>query len=358
MSRLIIFGILLVTFSLGFAENERPLVGAIRWDAWSGGSITEQVERTLGPKKYHNRLPWFAEVKDENTVKINGGRQEIMDREIEFATTAGLNYWAFLIYQEDNSMSTALKLYLKSNKRKQINFCMILHNTLNSSKDMWPIERDRAIALLQEPCYQTVLDGHPLVYAFIGGNFPFDRFQEFLTEAKKKKLNPYCVFMGWNPTADFKKVSNRGFEAVSAYARGGSEAKFSELVEAVEKSYWQNAAKSKTPYVPMVTTGWDKWPRKDNHVSWEKGQAYHKQKVFPSRATPAEISAHLQNAISFVRKHPEICKANSIIIYAWNEYDEGGWLAPTRSPDGTPDNSRLDAIQTVLKKEKETQKPR
>jgi hypothetical protein len=40
----------------------RPSVGAIRWDAWSGGRLTEEVQRTLGPAKYRDRLPWFAEV--------------------------------------------------------------------------------------------------------------------------------------------------------------------------------------------------------------------------------------------------------------------------------------------------------
>jgi len=37
--------------------TEEVLVGAIRWDAWNGGEVTRQVERTLGPKKYHGRLP-------------------------------------------------------------------------------------------------------------------------------------------------------------------------------------------------------------------------------------------------------------------------------------------------------------
>ena len=36
--------------------------------------------------------------------------------------------------------------------------------------------------------------------------------------------------------------------------------------------------------------------------------------------------------------------ANAIIIYAWNENDEGGWLIPTLS-EGT---ARLDAIARVL----------
>ena len=355
--RTAVWGILLMCGSAAAAEagRTRPLVGAIRWDAWTGGWVTEQVVNTLGPKKYHDRLPWFAEVIDDKTVKIDGSRQAIMDREIELAAGAGLDYWAFLIYPESSPMSTAIKQYLRSPKRKRLGFCLILHGTLKVGDAQWPKERARVIALLREPGYQTVLNGRPLVYAFTGKDFPFERFTEFLTSARRAGLNPYCVFMGWDPASDFKKVSKKGFDAVSAYAKEGRQARFSDLVKAVEKDYWRKAAKAKVPYVPLVTTGWDKNPRKDNPVSWEKGHSYHQQKVFPSRATPAEISSHLSSSLAFAQKHPKTCVAGTIIIYAWNEYDEGGWLAPTRRPDGKPDTTRLDAIRRVLKRNDTTQ---
>jgi hypothetical protein len=157
--------------------------------------------------------------------------------------------------------------------------------------------------------------------------------------------------MGWDPTRDFKEVKDEGFDAVSAYAMGGDQPSFAGLVESVRQRYWRNAASSGVPYVPLVTTGWDKRPRKDNPVSWEKDHGYHRQEVFPSRATPSEIADHVGDALSFVRSHPRVCPANTVIVYAWNEYDEGGWLAPTRLPDGTPDTSRLDAVRSVLQRQ-------
>jgi hypothetical protein len=227
---------------------------------------------------------------------------------------------------------------------------LILHNSLRVKEELWPAERDRAIALLQRPEYQMVLKGRPLVYAFSGRSFDFTRFGDFLAAAKEKGLDPYCVYMGWRPAADYPKVAERGFDAVSSYARSGDQARFADLAAAVETSYWESAAKARVPYVPLVTTGWDKRPRKDNPVSWEKDHAYHSQQVFPSRATPAEIASHLGRGLSFVRKHPRVCEANAMIIYAWNEYDEGGWLAPTLGPDGKPDSSRLDAVRRVLRR--------
>ncbi len=329
-------------------RSKQVTIGAIRWDAWSGGDVTKQVERTLGPKKYHDRLPWFSEVINDSTVSINGGYQEVMDREIGFAASAGLDYWAFVLYDRNMSMSEGLKLYLESEQREKINFCLILHSTLASKGPDWPIERNRIIDLMNEPGYQTVLGGRPLVYAFMGGGFPFERFQELREEAQKSGLDPYYVFMGWNPEEDYKQTRGKGFDAVSNYAAGGNMPFFTDLAQKVENRYWENAAGSETPYIPLVTTGWDKSPRQDHPVSWELDAAYHDQEIFPSRATTAEIAAHLKKALEFTELHPQICRARSIIIYAWNEYDEGGWIAPTRGPQGAPDSSRLEAIKVVL----------
>ena len=345
-----VFAVLVVVFVGSAAGEERsgPVVGAIRWDAWTGGSVTEQVERTLGPKKYHDRLPWFAEVIGDDRVLIDGSPQAVMDREIDFAAHAGLDYWAFLVYPQSSPMSVALKRYLRSEKRDRVNFCVILHNTLNAPDAQWPAERGRAVALLKEPGYQTVLGGRPLVYAFTGAKFPFERFAEFRRAAEEAGLNPYCVFMGWNPASEFKRVSSKGFDAVSAYAKSGNQATFAELVQAVERDHWQNAVQSRVPYVPFVTTGWEKRPRQEHPVSWEKGHSYHQQKRFPSRATAREIAEHLERAIRFSEEHPEICMANAVIIYAWNEHDEGGWLSPTLGVNGEPDVRRLEAVRGVL----------
>jgi hypothetical protein len=278
-------------------------------------------------------------------VQIDGNHQSIMDQEIDFAADAHLDYWAFLIYPKSDSMSRSLELYLASARRRRINFCVILANTLHVPASQWPGERDRLIALLREPGYQTVLDHRPLVYLFTTST---PRFAEFRAAAAKAGLNPYFVYMGWNPPRDFKQQSGKGFDAMSGYAYGSSVPTFAELSAAVEKNDWNRAAGAKVPYVPLVTTGWDKRPRKDHPVSWERGSAYLRQAVFPSTATPTEIADHLRRAITFVEDHADICVARTIIIYAWNEHDEGGWLCPTWTESGKPDTSRLDAVRGVL----------
>ena len=64
---------------------------------------------------------------------------------------------------------------------------------------------------------------------------------------------------------------------------------------------------------------------------------------------PSEQANETTRAVAFVKANPSACPANTIIVYAWNEHDEGGWLCPTWTPSGSPDTSRLDAIRSILR---------
>ena len=345
------FLVTLLLLPVALLATERPTVGAIRWDAWSGGGVTEQVEQTLSPDKYRFRLPWFATVDASGRAHIDASAEGIMEQEIAFAKQAGLDYWAFLTYPQADAMSSALARYLRSPRRADLGFCLILHQTLSVPAARWPAERDRTLKLLKEPGYQKVA-GRPLVYAFdlpTGNETVKQRFEELRRSAKATGLDPYFVYMGWSPQGDYQKHAGEGFAAVSAYAHPGTEPVFAKYVAAFEQHAWANALATQTPYVPLVTTGWDKRPRQDHPVSWEKNPGYAQQKTFPATAKSDELAAHLGRAIAFVRGNPSVCPANTIIVYAWNEHDEGGWLCPTWTPSGQPDTSRLDALRRILR---------
>ncbi len=136
-----------------------------------------------------------------------------------------------------------------------------------------------------------------------------------------------------------------------------ADAEFAQLVRKVETDCWAAALAAQVPYVPLVTAGWDKHPRRENPVSWERDHDYHAQAVFPATATPDEIARHLGDACAFVRQHPTLCPADTVVLYAWNEHDEGGWICPTWTPGGSADTRRLDAVGTVLQ-DKAPREPR
>jgi hypothetical protein len=53
----------------------------------------------------------------------------------------------------------------------------------------------------------------------------------------------------------------------------------------------------------------------------------------------------MRAAVDFILDHPKSCPANALLIYSWNECDEGGGLIPTR---GDPKGSYLDAIAPII----------
>ena len=62
---------------------------------------------------------------------------------------------------------------------------------------------------------------------------------------------------------------------------------------------------------------------------------------------PAELAAHIGAAMAWAEARPVCCPAKAVIVYAWNEHDEGGWLCPTLGAGGRPDDSRLRALAAM-----------
>jgi len=69
----------------------------------------------------------------------------------------------------------------------------------------------------------------------------------------------------------------------------------------------------------------------------------------PPPATPDELAAHIRAAIDWTQANRDLNPANAIIIYAWNEHDEGGWLQPTLGSDGKADEARIKALGKILR---------
>lgn len=145
-------------------------VGAIRWDAWHGdrSEVGKAVERSLGPEKWHGRLPFFARELPGRGVRIDGASQAVVDKEIALARQARLDYWAFVLYDESSAMSLPLKFYLDSRRKRGLRFCVIVE----SPRLQTPESADRVAALLVRPEYLRVDRGRPLLYVLTNGKSP------------------------------------------------------------------------------------------------------------------------------------------------------------------------------------------
>ena len=325
--------------SKGTENIDIPSVGAIRWDAWTahtnkGWDVISQVEKTLSPSQFHFRAPFFAKVTADNKIIIPAYNQEIFDQEMQYAKYAGIDYFAYIWYFDDAEnnpggigMQQARKFHQTSKYRNDVKMCVID-----------PAINDESIAemseLLTSDYYMTVLDGRPLMYY---------RYTQANEGTIREKINtfkelaqslgipePYAVVMNVTPVFGM----NINGDAVSKYAIDGTQLTYKELTQkAVDywNSTYRESKKYSFPFVPTVTYGWQPEPRYINPVTWMSVS----DKYWCDYATDVELLDHLAYAMSYVQ-HPSVkpyCEANTVIAYAWNEHDEGGWICPTLEVD-------------------------
>jgi len=345
-------------------DDSHPIVGAIRWDGWYGdATVGKAVETSLGQPKYHFRLPWFARVKGEDKVSINGDSQSIVEQEIAYAARAGLNYWAFLDYwDEAPGMSVALNRYLATTDKKGIRYCFVEEGPRLDHMGMqgWT----RLVEHFRHSDYQTVLDGRPLLFVFVKteklGKTEWNELKRLTVAAGMKA--PYLVLMGWNPGQDAKDMTALGFDAISAYARGGSysmtQPSYAEQCAMIRRDRWEKCRALHIPSITFASAGWDTRPRNERPPPWCKWVTATPDKTPPAQqkplidsvtATPEELAAHLREAIEWTKANRDINPANAVIIYGWNENDEGGWLQPTLGTDGRPNEERVETLGKVLR---------
>jgi hypothetical protein len=349
------------------SATEPPIIGAIRWDAWYGtGGVVRAVEHTLGQPKYHNRLPWFAKVHGEDKVTINGDSPAIMEKEISYAAQAGLNYWAFLNYWEEApEMGIGLKRYLQTKDKKGVRYCLIEEGGRldKVGTKAW----GSLVEHFGSPDYQKVLGGRPLLFVYMK---PSLLLRADWDELKRQTVvaglhAPYLVLMGWNLEEDVKDMASLGFDAASAYARGGAysmeQPSYAEQTLLLRTRLWGRWEQRHIPCITLASAGWDTRPRNERPPDWIRELIiepapdpvpFHLQRplIDSVTATPGELASHLRDAIQWTSAHRDINRANVVIVYAWNEHDEGGWLQPTLGFDGSPNEERIRALENVLRR--------
>jgi hypothetical protein len=305
-------------------------------------------------------MPFFARRDAMNHLSLPALSPNLMTLEIEQAAYAGLDFWAFVAYPRDSPMSVALHQYLSATARRRVRFCLFTQlEYWGSAAAPSPLMAEH-IALMTHDAYLRLPNGRPLYFlGFINEAKASERWgglsglraqiEHFRSQAIAGGAgNPYLVVGGFTrETAALAPALTSG-DAVGVYAiadpRGIGD--YAALTRFAEQGWQTMAAAVPMPVVPTVMTGWDRRPRIEHPVPWEPGQRsgagiqYHFE-----QPTPQELSAHLEGAFAFVRRQPADRRAPAVLIYAWNENDEGGWLVPTLPCD----TRRLEALSSLLR---------
>lgn len=332
----------LISCSPPSPHRQGTLVGAIRWDAWVGdlNPAGLEVERALGPNQYHYRAPFYSKEISHDSIQCRGATQDIVDKEIAYASDAGLDYWAFCWYPPHSGLDTARQLYLASKHRDNIKWCVILGtNPFDYDTDaVWLVDR------FKEKNYQKVLNGRPLVYVFPSAKTNPHELAKLRNLSKEANIGePYIVVMEFSVKAAVAMADSLQADAMSAYISwtGKNGEPYYPVIPRADSLGWEGYKATGRKVVPWVTTGHNTKPRIDNPVSWTTVPS----DGWVSDGTPGQIADNLSNALRWTMVNRSTVESNTVLMYAWNEFDEGGWVCPTLGNN----TSRLEAIRKILK---------
>ncbi|MHB1484001.1 MAG: glycoside hydrolase family 71/99 protein [Saccharofermentanales bacterium] len=325
----------------------RTLIGCIRWDGQSGGdpwNVYQKEVLSMSPNKWHWRLPFYATEPTPDSCTMDGNSQSIVDREIAYAKEAGIDYWAFVYYPAsvNSGLDYAYNLYQSSAHKNDVKWCVVIGGEYEGYFNSSLV--NEYVSRFKQSNYQKVLGNRPLIYFY--SDFTASvaaAVAELRTATKAAGLgDPYVVSM----TGNYTTGSIIGPDAYSRYVTGGTKGEPYADVAKREKASWDTDKENGKKVIPIVTSGWDPRPRIDT-PPWGD---YAAPDGWMQTATVTEFANQLRDAISWRDKNASANEANSVLMYSWNEFAEGGQaICPLLVP-GTKtgvNRSMLDAVKSV-----------
>ncbi len=332
------------------AADESVCAGAYYFHGWSGKTNESHLTKLL-LNEYSDRQPVWGWTVDS---------VEKIGREIDYCADHGLKFWSFCWYlpgtDHTAALNEALDLYLKSPNRGRMKFCLLVanHGSMQITPQNWDDCSKIWLALFKQPTHLTV-DGkplliifspHDLIQSFGGPEKVREAFDRLRADARAAGLPgvSFAACAGETP-ALLDKLQSCGYDVFTGYnysfgwLNGGGEKPFQELIDKGEQTWNAIASASPLPYMPVATIGWDRRP-------WEIGvYPPEKMSVWYADRTPQKVEEFIRRGAKWINNHSDrATKEKLLIIYAWNELGEGGYLTPTKK-DGT---AYLEAVQKGL----------
>ncbi|MHB1483683.1 MAG: hypothetical protein ACYCYI_03375 [Saccharofermentanales bacterium] len=313
-------------------DYTKILVGGVRWDGWLGDTQTyggnlnvgQVIEKNLSPGStalnpdgYHNRIPFFGKEIDSGTVLARQSspeislddQQKIMDKEIVFAVNGGVDYWAFCWSLPGPSEGLDGPRLLFENslipEKKNLRYCGIT----GGLKQIYDPENG-IISRFGREDYQKVQGGRPLLFILHGSKITTEDIAKIREESKP--FNPFIVMMA---------NCIPGIDAKSYYvgAAGTNDGLPYKELAIKEEALWDSDKNVIDSIIPIVTTGWDVRPRMEGFGF----SCYDAKSSWTLPPSANELKAHIKAAFDWIGDNPGYSGADSILIYSWNEFDEG-----------------------------------
>ena len=342
--RLLIVGILAIAALFPQSPASAALnatVGAYYFEGWWGDNPTDLGYMTT--PRLVNQFP-------ERQPTFGGGiwrddSVSVMQQQINLAADHGVSFFSFDWYwridqnnTRNDGFNRGLYNFLAASNSNRMKLTVNLCDQPSTAAD-WQTTANMLMPILSDPRYQRV-GGKPLINIFNTASFTQGAYNILQTTAIAAGL-PGLTFSAnasGQPVSGYNLYDYTArYNAVLGFGSGEAEHPYSQLTS-FDENIWnsdRNDLVGNQKLMPVVDSGWDVRPL-DYAPSW----------YFNPTRTPAAFATHVQDAINYMNNHPTQTTAEKIMmIYAWNEYSEGGYIAPTV---GDPNGQYLDALASVV----------
>ena len=318
-------------------------MGVVNWDCSLPPNtfFGSYFAKTLSFKKFRNRVPYYADIISEDNVCCHYRTAEEIDIELQYAIDAKIDYFAYVWHTDDKNAARnpeiktsvtwphawtqdyARKLHQKSKLAEKIKLCAILL----CSQPYIESDYESLAQCMKEPYYEKV-GIRPIVYLF--GGYRTDVI-EILREFPQKynTEDPYIVFINngvESEDGDYSKA-----DAVSAYTCTGNGKPIETYEELIDIQIADNENRKKygINIIPSFTVGWNPMPRIDSTAPW----ASYPNIAYSERATEKELIEGAKKLARWISENRDYVKVDHIMTFAWNEFEEGGYICPTYNAD-------------------------
>lgn len=360
ISKHFLFITILLSTQLLFGQ--KPAVGAFYFDGWTeyqwnnfktlkfqGGAYNDKLVND-----YSDREPAYGWVTST---------EEGIQRQIDDALEAELDFFIFDWYYCRDSgydecfMNNALDLFMQNPQHEMKFTSMITNDTFNIGPVEWQETKTKLKEQFRHPAYFKI-DNRPVVYIYLGAKM-IDAFggvghfkralKEFKKECRESGVGEPLIGIAnivENYSlrrlrfADFLFTYNQPVLVLHNDTEPIEDNLYSidEMIKA-EFDYWfyLNGEALNKKFVPTITAGWDRRP-------WDENT-----RVVYTKPTREYIKKAVKAAIEFNEGYNDKSLENMILIYAWNEYAEGGYISRMKNGEfiglGIKDAKNEDTVE-------------
>ncbi len=329
------------------SAKPRALVGAYYFDGWAGRHrlADDPNEPWAKDAPTHLTRRMVEEFADRKPLwGWRDDRLEVMERQIDLAADHAVGFFAFCWYwhpkqeQIDNDPKhTGLRLFLQAKNNHRMQFCLLVANHagyLITTPENWRKAAQLWLPYWKHPRYLRV-GGRPLLIIFNPADGNPEGLAAMQEVAKEAGLPGLAIAACGAGDPKIGYTHRTYYAIVPGYSAGSQARPYQELIAAHQKA-WHGSPDQ--PFIPQVAVGWDKRP-------WETPNSPRGSWYFPDR-TPEAFGQFLESAIQWMDKNPDKTTAERLLlVYAWNELGEGGYLVPTA---GDPTAKYLQTLRSVV----------